>query len=90
MEANHDLHGFGGDVMAIMVASVPDGQGGWTNIAEKFDACTTIPFAVCMGRPQMENVKYGRSADSENGVQRFGRTTSPFMPPQATRCSIHC
>jgi len=83
--SNHDLQGFGGDVMTIMVASFPDGQGGWVNIAEKFYACTTIPFAVLMGRPLMENKKYGRAGDSANGVQRFGRYTSPFMPPPAKR-----
>ena len=60
-------------------------RGGWVNIAEKFYACTTIPFAVPMGRPLMENKKYGRAGDSANGVQRFGRYTSPFMPPPAKR-----
>ena len=47
--SNHDLQGFGGDAMTIMVASFPDEQGRWTNIAQNFYACTTIPFAVLMG-----------------------------------------
>ncbi len=72
-------------ITTCIVASFPDGQGGWTNIAENFYACTTIPFAVLMGRPLMENPKYGRSGDSANGVRRFYRTTSPFMPPPAKR-----
>ncbi len=83
--SNHDVQGFGCDAITIMVASSPDGQGGWINIAEKLYACTTIPFAVLMGRPLRGNPKDGRAGDSANGVQRFGRYLSPFMPPPAKR-----
>ena len=82
---NHSLQGVANDKMTTIVMSFPDGKGGWINILEKVYACTTIPFAILLGRPIIENAPLRRFGDSSNGVQRFGDLSSPFMPPPARR-----
>ncbi len=43
---DNDMQGLGGDLMALVVVSFPDGRGGWINMLEKLYFCTTIPFAL--------------------------------------------
>ena len=77
---NHDLQGLGGGLMTLIVTSFRVVKAG-----ELTHVCTTIPFAVLLGRPLVENAPLQRFGDSANGVQRFGDRSSPFMPPPAKK-----